>query len=125
MPLQQLDLRPPTSDVTSQVVCGANGLTSGTYYSNHCRIVATWDVGGTLVRSGCSAVKIDTNRLATAGRCIYDNQLVRICGLCGSFTWLSLHMRLAPFAHSVRTHIHCQSACTADESKDRHPTLGP
>jgi V8-like Glu-specific endopeptidase len=61
-------LTSPTGDnITRQVVCGTNSLVV-TNIDTHCSILVTYRNG---VSSRCSASKIGTNRLATAGHCVF------------------------------------------------------
>jgi ethanolamine utilization protein EutQ (cupin superfamily) len=80
-----------SSEIQSQVVCGANGLIR-TSLTNHCRIVSIWSNNRA---SSCSAVKVGDRHMATAGHCIYSKDLVSqqqgkgvsVCMAWGGMGW--------------------------------------
>lgn len=66
-------LPPQEGEVVSQTVCGTNGMVT-TNLIPHCRITVFWQNN---VVTTCSASKINANRLATAGHCVYNAARVR------------------------------------------------
>lgn len=66
-------LPPQEGEVVSQTVCDTNSLVN-TSLIPHCRITVFWQNGDITT---CSASKINANRLATAGHCVYNAARVR------------------------------------------------